>query len=105
IDDVEAIRRECPSVAYVSAGVRTGGQVVAGELNWGTQIFGADVDWIFIRTWNVAEGSFFTEQEVRGAAQVAVLGATVAESLFPDGGAVGRTVRLKNVPFKVVGVL
>jgi putative ABC transport system permease protein len=103
--DVQAIREECPSVAYVSAGVRTGGQVVAGELNWGTQIFGADVDWIFIRTWNVEQGSFFTETDVRGAAQVAVLGRTVADALFPDGGAVGSIVRARNVPFKVVGVL
>jgi putative ABC transport system permease protein len=104
-DDVQAIREECPSVAYVSAGIRTGGQVVAGEFNWGTQVFGADVDWIFIRAWNVEEGSFFTETEVRGGAQVVVLGKTVAEALFPDGGAVGNTVRIKNVPFKVIGVL
>ncbi len=104
-DDIAAIREECPSVAYVSPGVRTGGQVVAGELNWGTQVFGADVDWIFIRAWNVADGSFFTETEVRGAAQVAVLGKTVADALFPDGGAVGSTIRVKNVPFRVVGVL
>jgi len=103
--DVQAIRAECPSVSYVSAGVRTGGQVVAGELNWGTQIFGADVDWIFIRTWNVAEGAFFTETDVRGATQVAVLGRTVADALFPDGGAVGQIIRAKNVPFRVVGVL
>jgi putative ABC transport system permease protein len=104
-EDVAAIREECPSVAYVSAGARTGGQVVAGELNWSTQIFGADVDWIFIRAWNVEEGSFFTEAEVRAAAQVAVLGATVDEALFPDGGAVGSTIRVRNVPFRVVGVL
>ena len=104
-EDVAAIREECPSVAYVSAGARTGGQVVAGELNWSTQIFGADVDWIFIRAWNVQEGSFFTEAEVRAAAQVAVLGATVNEALFPDGGATGSTIRVRNVPFRVVGVL
>ncbi|HEX6851177.1 MAG TPA: ABC transporter permease [Candidatus Polarisedimenticolaceae bacterium] len=104
-DDVQAIREECPSVAYVSPGLRTAGQVVAGEMNWGTQVFGADVDWIFIRAWNVDEGTFFTETEVRGGAQVVVLGKTVAQALFPDGGAVGNTVRIKNVPFKVVGVL
>ena len=104
-DDVQAIREECPSVAYVAAGVRSGGQVIAGELNWATQIFGTDVDWIFIRAWNVEEGTFFTETEVRGSAQVAVLGKTVADALFPDGGAVGSNVRIKNVPFKVVGVL
>ena len=104
-EDAAAIKAECPSVAYVSAGVRTAAQVAAGELNWGTAIYGADVDWIFIRAWNVEEGTFFTEAEVRGGAQVAVLGRTVADALFPDGGAVGSTVRIKNVPFKVVGVL
>ena len=103
--DVDAIRNECPSVAYVSPGVRTGGHIVAGEFNWSTQIYGADVDWTFIRAWNVSDGYFFTETEVRGGAQVLVLGRTVADNLFPDGGAVGSTVRVKNVPFRVIGVL
>ena len=104
-EDAEAIRTECPSVAYVSAGARTAGQVAAGELNWSTQIFGSDVDWPFIRAWNLSEGTFFTEAEVKGAAKVAVLGSTVAESLFPGGGAVGALIRVKNVPFRVTGVL
>jgi len=85
--------------------VRTNVQVVAGEMNWGTQVWGAGVDWPFIRAWNVAQGSFFTDQDVRVATKVCLLGATVADSLFPQGDAVGQTVRLKNVPFKVVGVL
>ncbi|HUD71607.1 MAG TPA: ABC transporter permease, partial [Dongiaceae bacterium] len=104
-EDAEAIKTECPSVAYVSASVRSAGQIAAGELNWSTSIFGADVDWPFIRAWNVAEGSFFTESEVKGAAKVAVLGATVADNLFPGGGAVGALIRIKNVPFRVSGVL
>jgi len=104
-EDAEAIKTECPSVAYVSASVRSAGQIAAGELNWSTSIFGADVDWPFIRAWNVAEGSFFTEAEVKGAAKVAVLGTTVADNLFPGGGAVGALIRIKNVPFRVSGVL
>ncbi len=104
-DDVEAIRRECPSVAYVSAGVRSAGQVVAGGLNWGTAVYGADVDWPLIRAWNTSQGEFFTEAEVRAGAKVCVLGAAVAEALFPDGRAVGQVVRIKNVPFRVLGVL
>jgi putative ABC transport system permease protein len=92
-------------VAYVSAGTRTASQVVAGELNWGTTIYGVDVDWPFIRAWNMEEGDFFTECDVKGSARVCVLGATVTENLFPEGGAVGRTVRIKNVPFRVIGVL
>ncbi len=104
-EDAEAIKAECPSVAYVSPSSRIAAQVVAGEQNWGTQIQGAGVEWPFIRAWNVSEGSFFTEGDVKGAAKVAVLGKTVADALFPQGGAVGQTVRIKNVPFRVVGVL
>src|SRR5262245_17900974 len=105
VDDADAIKAESPSVAYVSPMVRTNAQVVAGELNWGTQIWGAGIDWPFIRAWNVAQGSFFTDQDVRVATKVCVLGNTVADNLFPAGDAVGQVVRIKNVPFKVVGVL
>ena len=104
-EDAVAIKTECPSVAYVSPSSRIAAQVVAGEQNWGTQIQGAGVEWPFIRAWNVSEGSFFTEGDVKGAAKVAVLGKTVADALFPQGSAVGQTVRIKNVPFRVVGVL
>ena len=103
--DVEAIRREAPAVAYITPTVRSAGQVVAAEMNWSTQVQGVDVDWPFIRSWNTTEGSFFTEQDVRSGAKVAVLGAVVAENLFPAGNAVGSTIRIKNVPFKVIGVL
>ena len=105
VEDADAIKAEAPAVAYVSPMVRTNAQVVAGELNWGTQVWGAGVDWPFIRAWNVAQGSFFTDQDVRVATKVAVLGNTVADNLFPGGDAVGQTIRIKNVPFKVVGVL
>jgi putative ABC transport system permease protein len=105
VEDADAIKAEAPAVAYVSPMVRTNAQVVAGELNWGTQIWGAGVDWPFIRAWNVTQGSFFTDQDVRVATKVCVLGNTVADNLFPGGDAVGQTVRIKNVPFKVVGVL
>ena len=104
-EDAEAIRREAPAVAYVSPQTRTAGQVVAAELNWSTQVFGVGVDWPFIRAWNVEEGAFFSDQDIRSGAKVAVLGRTVADNLFPAGDAVGSTIRIKNVPFKVVGVL
>ncbi len=104
-DDAIAIKAECPSVAYVSPGVRSGGQVVAAENNWATEIFGAGVDWPFIRSWNLAQGSFFTESDVKGAAKVAVLGNSVLQNLFPDSDPIGAIIRVKSVPFKVVGVL
>ena len=104
-EDADAVKADAPAVAYVSPVVRTSGQVVAGELNWGTQIFGVGPDWPFIRAWNTSDGSFFSDNDIKAATKVAVLGATVAENLFPQGGAVGQIVRIKNVPFRVVGVL
>ena len=104
-DDAAAIVRECPAVAYVSPQTRTTAQVVAGEMNWSTQIYGVGIDWPNIRAWALKEGTFFTEGDVRSGAKVAILGTTVADSLFPNGGAVGATMRIKNVPFRVLGVL
>ena len=104
-EDAAAIVRECPAVAYVSPQTRTTGQVVAGEMNWSTQIYGVGIDWPNIRAWAVKDGTFFTEGDVRAGAKVAVLGTTVAENLFPGGDAIGATMRIKNVPFRVVGVL
>ena len=105
-DDAKAMKAECPSVAYLAGGVRGGdSQVVAGENNWATEIFGTDVDWPFIRSWNLAQGSFFTEAEVKGAAKVAVLGDSVRQNLFPDTDPIGAIIRVKSIPFKVVGVL
>ena len=104
-EDANAIKADCPSVAYMSPVVRTSGQIVAGESNWGTQIQGVGVEWPLVRTWNTTEGAFFTDSDVRAAAKVCVLGGTVADNLFPAGGSVGQTIRIKNVPFKVAGVL
>ncbi len=104
-EDADAIKAECPAVAYVSPGARTNAQIVAGELNWGTQVWGVGVEWPLIRAWNVADGDFFTDVDVRTSSKVCVLGATVAQNLFPNNDAVGSTIRIKKVPFKVVGVL
>ncbi len=103
--DVDAIRQEVGTVSYVSATIRTVGQVVYGNQNWSTSIQGGEVDWPLIRSWNVESGQFFTDQDNRAAAKVCLLGKTVAASLFGDEDPVGKTVRLKNIPFRVVGVL
>jgi len=104
-DDGEALKAEAPDISYVSPQVRTSAQIVAGELNWGTSINGVSTDFPNIRVWNVAQGDFFTDADVKSATKVAVLGATVAENLFPNSDPVGQIIRIKNVPFKVVGVL
>jgi len=80
-------------------------QVVAGNRNWSTQIYGESPDYFSIRQWPLEDGAIFTEQDVRGATKVAVIGSLAAEELFGDEDPVGEIVRIKNVPFTVVGVL
>jgi putative ABC transport system permease protein len=104
-DDADALKTEAPAVAYVSPTVRTSAQLVAGELNWGTSVQGVNTDYPLIRSWNLSDGSFFTDQDVKAADKVCVLGSTVVDNLFPNGEAVGQIVRIKNVPFKVTGIL
>jgi putative ABC transport system permease protein len=104
-EDAAAIQKECPAVAYVSPGTRSGGQVVAGNLNWGTSIEGTGADYLEIRKWTIEYGEYFSEQDVKGAAKVCVLGRTVADNLFPESSPIGQTVRLRNMPAKVIGVL
>jgi putative ABC transport system permease protein len=104
-DDVAAVRAEAPSVAYVSPMSRSSGQIVYGSANWGTQVQGVGVEWPFIRSWNTSQGTFFGDNEVRSATKVAVLGSTVATALFGDKNPIGATIRIKNFPFRVIGVL
>jgi putative ABC transport system permease protein len=104
-DDVDAIRREIPDVAYVSASNRTVAQVVYGNQNWSTTITGGETDWPLIRSWNLAAGQFYTDQDNKVANKVCVLGQTVVTNLFGDEDPVGKMIRIKNLPFKVVGVL
>jgi putative ABC transport system permease protein len=79
--------------------------VVGGAGNWRTTISGVDADYPVIRDWPLSDGLFFGESELRGMAKVAILGATVADNLFPNGDAVGQQIRLRDVPFTVAGVL
>jgi putative ABC transport system permease protein len=104
-EDAEAIRRECPAVAAVAPGVRTSGQVVYGNLNWGTSVQGTTPEFTDIRAWPVADGAFFTDSDVRGAAKVCVLGSKVRDQLFPGADPIGQMIRIKDIPFRVVGVL
>jgi len=85
--------------------VRDRAQVLANGLNWNTQIMGESPDYASIRSWALNEGAMFTDQDVRSVAKVAVLGKTVVDQLFPDGDPLGQTIRIRDIPFKVVGVL
>jgi putative ABC transport system permease protein len=104
-DDAAAIRRECPAVAAVAPTVRTNAQLVAANQNWSTQVQGTTADYPIIRSWPVADGVFISDSDVRGAAKVCVLGQKVAQALFPGVDPIGATIRIKNIPFRVVGVM
>ncbi len=104
-DDALAIARECPSVALAEPGVRTSAQIVYGNQNWFSSVQGTGPDYPTIRAWATSRGSYFSEEDVRAATKVAVLGATVVENLFGDGTPVGEVIRIKEVPFRVIGVL
>jgi putative ABC transport system permease protein len=103
--DLDAIRRECSTCAYVSAQQRTVAQAVYGNQNWSTQIYGSEVDWPLIRSWNVEKGQFFTDADNRAASKVCVIGQTIEEQLFPGEDPLGKILRIKNLPFRVIGVL
>jgi putative ABC transport system permease protein len=105
VEDAMAIRNEIPGVVALSPEMRDRSQILANGLNWNTQIMGEDISYLDIRIWTIAEGSMFSEADVRSAAKVCVIGRTVADQLFPDGDPMGQTLRIRNIPFKVVGVL
>jgi len=106
-EDADAIERECPAVQAVSPGVRANGQLIFGNQNWlpSAGITGVNQKFPQIRSWPIAAGEFFSEADVRNGSRVAVLGKTVADNLFSGGDPIGQQVRVRNLPFKVVGVL
>jgi putative ABC transport system permease protein len=106
-DDADAIERECPAVQAASPGVRANGQLIFGNQNWlpSAGISGVNQKFPQIRAWPIATGEFFSEADVRNAARVAVLGKTVVDNLFSGGDPLGQQIRVRNLPFKVVGVL
>jgi putative ABC transport system permease protein len=105
IEDAEAIRREVPGVTAVSEEVPSTSQVAAGNQNWFTRIMGESAEYFDIRQWPLTSGSPFTPQDVRSANKVCVIGKTTATQIFGNDDPVGQILRVKNVPFTVVGVL
>ncbi|MGH8070179.1 MAG: ABC transporter permease [Candidatus Entotheonellia bacterium] len=105
-NDAKAIQRECPAVGAVTYMRRQVQQVVAGNQNWSTAINGVTPEYQIVRDWAVAAGRFLNKQEEESAATSAVLGQTVVQNLFgPGQNPVDQTIRINNVPFRVVGVL
>jgi putative ABC transport system permease protein len=104
--DAEAIADEVDGIRYLSPGINTRTQIVAEAGNWQTQVQGTNEQLPDLRAWPADSGSFFTEQDVKGAARVAVLGSVVRDQLFGAGSdPVGQIIRIRNQPFRIVGIL
>lgn len=105
VDDARAVLRECDSIKAVSPGTRTVAQVVYQSQNWSTSVGGAGPEYNEIREWPAVEGRYFTQQEVDAAAKVCLIGKIVKDNLFGSQSPVGQVVRIKRIPFQVIGVL
>ncbi len=106
IADVNAIRTECDAVVAASPEVRSSGQVVYGNSNWPTTIYGGGEEYLEIKSWKVVSGRNISDSEAKGSAKVCLVGRTVADELFGEGvDPTGETIRFKNIPFKIIGVL
>jgi len=104
--DVNAIRRECPSVLAASPMVGTNGQVIYGNANWSpSEMWGVGLDYLTVRNWPIRYGGFFTDRDINSAAKVCVIGHTLVGELFQTTNPLGETIRIRNIPFRVIGIL
>ncbi|MDD5675974.1 MAG: ABC transporter permease [Chitinivibrionales bacterium] len=105
-DDAVALKKSCPVVKFASPLVRTSSQVKAGNQNWRTSITGTYPEYLDIRDWPLRDGANFSDADERGATKVCIVGKTIVTNLFGEGApAVGQVIRIRNLPFKIVGVL
>ncbi len=105
LDDIEAIRELCPSVKNISPVVRSGGQIIAGGRNWNSSIYGIYDEYLDIRNIELQSGERFTDADERRSAKKCIIGQTVVDNLFDEyTDPVGQKIRIRNVPFTIVGV-
>jgi len=105
VQDSEAIRKECPYIKAVSPIVLGGGQIIYQEKNWSTRFAGVNPDFLTIKSWKVEAGNCIGNSDIKGATKVCVIGKRVVKELFGEEEPIGKTIRIKNMPFKVVGIL
>jgi putative ABC transport system permease protein len=105
LEDADKLAAEATLVTAVTPVVHAHAQVIGGEGNWSTEVDGVSPQYLDIRAWSLASGEFFTERDVRAKSKVAVLGKTVVDNLFPFEDPVGQMIRIRNTPFRVIGVL
>ncbi|MEO8485086.1 MAG: ABC transporter permease [Betaproteobacteria bacterium] len=104
-DDAAVLTKEVPEIEAAAPQLRGAGQVVFGNSNWSTQILGVTPDYQVARQWEIVSGRGFTQPDIDGATKVVLLGQTVARTLFGDTDPVGESVRIRNVPHEVIGLL
>ena len=104
-DDAVAIKNKIKNIDYVSPTVNSSYQVVNGNQNWNTSVYGVTPEYLHIRSLTVQSGSFITQSDLNSRNRVAVIGTTVATNLFEEANPVGKTIRINNQPYKVIGVL
>ena len=104
-DDLRAIRNEVPSVRFAAAQLRSSAQLMSEDQNWSTQVSGTSPEYFQIRSWKVEHGRGLLDSDMDASAKVVVLGQTVVDKLYGAVDPIGQTVRIKNIPFEVVGVL
>jgi putative ABC transport system permease protein len=106
MSDLDVIRQECNAISAVSPEVRSSGQLVNGNLNWPSSIYGVNADFLEIRKYKLESGRLFSEREIKTYAKVCIIGQTLVENLFGEGeNPLGKNIRFNNIPFKVIGVL
>jgi putative ABC transport system permease protein len=103
--DVKTLRKEFDFIDGISGSLNGSAPIIAGNNNWTTQVTGVHADYLMIRGWNIEQGRNFTDREVKAGGKVAILGQTVVRNLFKDEPALGARIRIKNVPFRVIGTL
>lgn len=105
LNDYKTLKTQTHYIKNISPMINGSGQSIAGSNNWPTTIYGASPEYLSIRDWSVEKGSMFTEDDIESYAKVAVIGKTVQENLFPNEDPIGKMIRFKNIPFKVIGIL
>ena len=105
LTDIEAIQKNCPAISDVSPEVRSSGQAVVGNQNWPTSIYGVNNKYFNIRKYTIGTGRSFTDIEIQSYAKVCLVGQTIVENLFGKADPIGQTIRYKNIPLLIIGVL
>ena len=106
LTDYQALRDECVFVSAISPNVTSSGLLIAGNNNYPSSFTGVGIDYLKIRQLTVESGEMFTEADIQSSAKVCVIGKTIVDNLFPDGGdPIGKVIRFNKVPFRVIGVL